>query len=121
MSKLTRAMLDAADYEGAKAKRRQNFAYARSLFDGMNRLNIERLLDEDAVPYGYPLLTDTDLIPAFHEARIYQPHFWEYLIGTAPRDSREYRLAKYLTLVCIDQTVGEDDIKRQFEVAESLL
>ena len=120
MSELTRRLLDSLDYEANIAKRKENFAYARELFDGMNEFDINHLTDEDAVPMVYPLLVRNDgIIPAFHDNGIYQGHWWEYLVDEMPEDSFEYLLSRYIVPITIDQRVGKTEIDRQWEIVKS--
>lgn len=116
MSPLTRCMLSAVDYDAVIKKRKENYEYARSVFDRMNKFDLDQIADENCVPMGYPLLTDFEIIPTFHEYRIYQPRYWEYILDEAPKNNMEYQLAKYMALICIDQRYGREDIDYQYEV-----
>lgn len=120
MSPLTRDMLNAVDYGEAAEKRRRNFAYARELFDQMNQLDMAALVDENSVPMGYPLLVDFEIIPEFHRKHIYQPHYWEYILEEFGEDTLEYKLAKYMALLCTDQRYGKEEIDWQYDIIQDL-
>ena len=116
MSPLTQAMLDSVDYPAVKEQRKQNFAYARTLFDRMNLLDLDRIADDACAPMGYPLLTDFEIIPTFHEKHIYQPRYWEYILDEFPETSLEYRLTKYMALICTDQGCGKAELDYQYDL-----
>lgn len=116
MSPLTDAMIHAADLNRIIEIRKENFRYARKLFDPMNQWSLSRFTDEDSIPMGYPLMVDFEIIPAFHEAHIYQPRYWEYILDEAKPDCLDYKIAKYMALLCIDQRYGKEDIDRQYEI-----
>lgn len=122
MSPLTRAILDSYDYAQVIQKRRENFQYARKLFDRINKFKLDEIVSDDAVPMGYPLWNEkAQIIPRFHENKIYQARYWEYLINTAPHDSLEYRWVKYMALICIDQRYGRNEIDFQLKVVQDCL
>lgn len=119
MSPLTEAMLDAVDYDICREKRLENYRYARTLFDAINLFSPEIFCSE-CVPMGYPLLTDYEIIPEFHNKHIYQPRYWEYLLERFSVENLEYRLTKYLTLICIDQRYGKEEIDYQYHIVKEL-
>ncbi len=121
MSPLTKAMLEAVDYAEVKEKRKRNFEYARTLFDGMNLFDAAHLFDEHCVPMGYPLLADREIIPIFHEKHIYQPRYWEYILDEFDEGSMEYRLAKYMALICIDQGCEKNELDYQYSIVRGIL
>lgn len=120
MSPLTDTMIHAVDYDRIIEIRKENFRYARQLFDPINHWDISMFVDEDSVPMGYPLMCDFEIIDSFHKEHIYQPRFWEYLLDEAQTDSINYRIAKYMALLCIDQRYTKEDIDRQYEVVMRL-
>lgn len=121
MSKLTYALLDSFDYDAIISKRKRNFAYAAELFNDINKLEMAAIVDEDAVPMGYPLWTDSyEIIPEFHKNKIYQARFWEYLIDDINLGSLEYSFARYMALICIDQRYGREEIDFQKKIVDRL-
>lgn len=116
MSPLTRALLDSVDYEAVIQRRKENYLYARSRFDSMNRFDVEKEFDPDCAPMGYPLWTDFEVIPAFHRNHIYQARYWEYLTSENYKDTLEHTFARYIALICTDQRYGKDEIDFQYSV-----
>lgn len=117
MSKLTHELLDSFDYDYIKEKRKLNYQYARSLFDKLNKINISKIGDKEAIPMGYPLWIDNvEIISKFHKNHIYQARFWEYIIDKNQKETLEYHLAKYMALICIDQRYGKEEVDFQAAV-----
>ena len=111
MSKLTRVILDGTDYGEIAAKRRENFAYAHSLFRGVNRLDPTRYYADDCVPMVYPLLVEDDtLLDRLLENKHFQGHWWSYLLDEMPEDSFEYYISRYIIPVTIDQRYGREEL-----------
>lgn len=122
MSDLTKMLLDSFDYNEIKRVRQSNYRYSRSLFDDINKINIDTIGDQEAAPMGYPLWVDNvEIIPEFHKNRIYQARFWEYLISENYVDTLEYHLAKYMALICIDQRYGKEEIDYQAKIVNRII
>lgn len=112
MSKLTRTVLDGADYESIQARRRENFDTAHRLFGDVNRLDPLRYYAEDCVPMVYPLLAEDDsLLDRFLAHKHFQGHWWSYLLEEVPEDSFEYYISRYVIPVTIDQRYGEKELE----------
>lgn len=112
MSKLTRKLLDAADYQRNKAKRRENFEIADRLFRDINKLDAKMYYDGTCVPMVYPLVVEDDgLLARLLENRHFQGHWWSYLLNEMPFDSFEYWLSRYIIPITIDQRYGEEELK----------
>lgn len=120
MSPLTKALLDTVDYDKVKQKRTENFNYARSIFDGINKLDVNDVFEKDCCPMGYPLWTDFEIIPEFHRQHIYQARYWEYLIDEKESNCLEYNFAKYVALICIDQRYSKEEIDYQYRIVNYL-
>jgi len=117
MSKLTRAILDGIDYNFIKRKRIENFEIACSLFESINKINPKKFYDKDCVPMVYPLLIENDMVlPKLIENKVFQGHWWNYILEEAPQDSYEYYLSKYMIPITIDQRYGEKEIKYVFNL-----
>jgi len=111
MSKLTRSLMDAEDYERNRLKRRKNFAYAHELMGVANCINPMCYMDEDTVPMVYPLLVEDDkLIYKLLDAKHFQGHWWSYICNEQPQDSFEYWLSRYVIPITIDQRYGKVEI-----------
>jgi len=112
MSTLTKKILDGADYDGIKRKRRENFAVARELFDGFNKLNAIRYMNSDCVPMVYPLVIEDDmLLTKMLEAKHFQGRWWSYLASKMPEDTFENYLARYMVPITIDQRYGRKELE----------
>ena len=111
MSKLTRAILDGTDYGPIMKKRRDNFAYAHSLFRDINRLDPLRYYDDGCVPMTYPLVAeDGGLLGRLLAHKHFQGHWWSYLVDEMPADSFEYYLSRYMIPITIDQRYGPREL-----------
>lgn len=122
MSALTRAMLDGADYEHNKVRRRENFRLACELYAGMNRIDPTHYSDEDTVPMVYPLVVEDDnLLNALLDAKHFQGHWWKYITEELPKDTFEHWLSRYVIPITIDQRYGETEIHHIHSVVENAL
>lgn len=120
MSRLTHAMLDGADYESNRKKRRENFRFAHELFSGINKINPIVYLDEDTVPMVYPLVVEDDkLLGKLLAAKHFQGHWWKYITEELPENTFEHWLSRYVIPITIDQRYGEADIRCIHSVVEN--
>lgn len=111
MSKLTRAMLDGADYQNNIQKRKENFSYACELFGGINKIDPKRYSDSDTVPMVYPLVVEDDsLLGKLLAAKHFQGHWWKYITDELPENTFEHWLSRYVIPVTIDQRYGREDL-----------
>ena len=121
MSKLTQRILDAHDYGKSQTIRKENYLYARKLFDNLNLINIGILTDFSVTPMVYPLLLDVDIIEYLHEQHIFQGHWWEYIVEFTPKESFEHRLSKYIVPITIDQRYSKKEIVKQYQIVQDAL
>ena len=107
MSKFTKRMMCAIDYNKVISKRRANYKMFYEFFGGIE-------LQSDAVPMVYPLLTNqgADLRKRLIKNKIFVPQYWPSVKQFAPVNSISYYLAENIVPLCIDQRVDESDIKR---------
>jgi len=111
MSKLTRAMLDGADYEGNRQKRKENFEYACHLFSDINKIDPIRFCDDETVPMVYPLVVEDDaLLGKLLAAKHFQGHWWKYICEELPEETFEHWLSRYIIPVTIDQRYGKEEL-----------
>lgn len=111
MSKLTRTILDGTDYEYIMKKRRENFDIARSHFDKINCLDVERYYDKDCIPMVYPLVIEDDkLLERLQTGKHFQGHWWSYLLNEISEEREEYWLSRYIIPITIDQRYGRKEI-----------
>lgn len=112
MSALTRAMLDGADYEHIKSKRRENFDIACELFSDINLLEAKRYTDDKTVPMVYPLLVEDDgLLQKLLAAKHFQGHWWKYITRELPENTFEHWMSRYMIPITIDQRYGEEELR----------
>ncbi len=111
MSPLTRYLLDGTDYDYIKCKRKDNFAYACSLFDGINKINPAQYVDDSTIPMVYPLVIEDDnLIERLQEAKHFQGHWWSYICDEQPKTTFEYWISRYVIPITIDQRYGTEEL-----------
>ncbi len=111
MSRLTRAMLDGADYEHTRKKRRANFNYACGLFSDINMIDLTRFYDGKIVPMVYPLVVEDDsLLGKLIAAKHFQGHWWKYITEELPENTFEHWLSRYVIPVTIDQRYGAEEL-----------
>ena len=112
MSALTRAILDGTDHEFIISKRRENFAYAERLFGGANLLELEGLMDGDAVPMVYPLaIRDENAMERLRKAKHFQGRWWRYITLEQDEDSFECFLSRFMIPITIDQRYGPKELE----------
>lgn len=111
MSKLTCTLMDAEDYEYNKGKRKENFAYAHSLFNSINKINPYTYMDKDTIPMMYPLLIEDDnILPKLQKHGYYQWHLWSYICEEQPKNCFEYWISRFIIPIVIDQRYGLKDL-----------
>lgn len=112
MSALTHAMLDGADYEHIKSKRRENFDIACDLFSDINLLEPKRYYDDETVPMVYPLLVEDDsLLQKLLNAKHFQGHWWRYITQELPENTFEHWMSRFMIPITIDQRYGKDELE----------
>lgn len=111
MSALTHALLESIDYEEVKRKRRFNFALLQSALGGTNLLSIPSM-DTFACPMAYPYLTDDDsLRKRLIDNKIFVATYWPNVLRQCGGNTEEYKLAKYLIPLPIDQRYGKEEME----------
>lgn len=111
MSVLTRTILDGTDYDEIQDKRKKNFFTACKLFGSINKIDPLMQYRDDCVPMVYPLeIEDDQLMVKMHENKLYQGHWWRYLLKEVEEDSFEYWLSRYMIPITIDQRYGEKEL-----------
>ena len=122
MSKLTRAMLDGADYQHNQSNRIENFTHAHCLMKDLNCIDPLLYFDESTVPMVYPLVVeDEKLISALLAAKHFQGHWWKYITEELPDNTFEHWLSRNIIPITIDQRYGKEDIDYIHSVIKSTL
>lgn len=112
MSPLTHRILDGTDYDFIRKKRKENFNYARKLFDKINQISVKDFIDKDVVPMVYPLVTEKpELMEHLLKNKHFQGHWWSYLLDELDKNTFECYLSKYIVPITIDQRYDQKDIE----------
>lgn len=121
MSRLTQRLLMSIDYPQVMMKRNQNFL---SLHEQMSQYNqLEMTFSDLSGPMCYPFLTDygEQLKEFLMERGIYVNDYWEEVMARVPADSFEYRLAKNLVPLPVDQRYNETDMNTMIQFVQDFL
>ena len=111
MSRLTRVLLDAEDYEYNKRKRKENFSTAHILLGDINKIDPIYYYDDETIPMVYPLVVEDDsLIQRLFAAKHFQGHWWSYICEEQPEDTFEHWLSRYVIPITIDQRYGIEEL-----------
>jgi hypothetical protein len=109
MSKLTKNILGAIDYEKVKEIRDENYTYLESRLKKMNKL---RLITPEG-PFAYPFYLENGVKvrKKLAEKKIYIPTLWPNVLEDTPESSLEYDYAANILPLSCDQRYCEDDMK----------
>ena len=69
----------------------------------------------------YPLLIEKDIIDELHENKIFQGHWWEYIVEETKSDLFENKLSRYIIPVTIDQRYTKEDIRYQYDLIKGII
>ncbi len=111
MSKLTKTLMDAEDYEFNRMKRKENFSYAHELFGNINMIDPLVYMDDETVPMTYPLvINNDDLLTKLQSVGYFQWHWWSYICDEQPICSFEHWISRYIIPIAIDQRYGQEEL-----------
>lgn len=107
MSKLTDNLLHAIDYEFVKERRTENFRLYHEKLSKINQLKLREV--EGA--FAYPLLIENgaEIRKKLQQQKIYIPTLWPNVVEEIPENSLEYRLAKDILPLPVDQRYGKEE------------
>lgn len=109
MSQLSNSILENIDYRNVKKKRYDNFKYINEMLGGTNRF-IWRI-DADDIPMAYPyLIYDDHIKDTLISNKIYVATYWPNVQSWSDSNDWEYRLAKYLVALPVDQRYDNHDL-----------
>lgn len=109
MSRLTKNILGAIDYEKVKEIREENYAYLEGKLGEVNKL--ELINPEGAFAYPFYSENGFEVRKRLAEERIYIPTLWPNVLEDTPEGSLEHDyVANILPLPC-DQRYGVEDMK----------
>lgn len=109
MSRLTENLLRGIDYEQAKKRRTENFAYLNDRLKDKNQLKLR--LSEGA--FAYPLMVDNgeNLKKKLIAKKIYIPTLWPNVLDDMDEDTLEYRMANNILPLPCDHRYTVDDME----------
>lgn len=111
MSNLTHRLLSSIDFDLVKSKRRRNYKILSKELDSINKLRLPTM-DSFACPMVYPYYTeDTSLRQKLIYNKIFVATYWPNVFDWCDETSVEYKLAKNIIPLPIDQRYGEEEMK----------
>lgn len=118
MSKLTKAILSAIDYNQKKEQRMNNFFFLHKHLKSSNFLNFEKL--EIVTPLNYPYWSDNLKLRDFLiQNKIYIPLYWPNVIKNCSKTSLEHKLANEIVHIPIDQNYSSTHMYRIIELIKT--
>lgn len=123
MSRLTHNLLRAIDYEEAKERRSQNFAYLHNRLRRYNRLSVPML----SGPYAYPFWYQGDspsgpwLRSQLIQQKVYIPVLWPEVAEHCPADSFAHQAALNILPLPIDQRYTLEDMEEILKILFAFL
>lgn len=111
MSELTKRILGSIDYEHTAKVRKENFDFLHSGLKARNVLNFD--FDDNYVPMVYPYYCDEEkLRNKLIENKIFVATYWPNVFEWCNEDEIEYKLARNIIPLPIDQRYGIEEMKR---------
>ena len=117
MSKLTRNLLHGIDYDFVKKRRQENFSYLYEKLEAMNQLKPR------SSTFMYPLMIDDGaaLRKKLQAEKIYIPTLWPTVFEVTDKESLEYKMAKNILPLPIDQRYGINDMEYLVKKLEEVM
>ena len=108
MSKLTQNLLRGIDYKKSEQKRTENFKYLEKNLSEMNLLK-----DLKTGTFAYPLLLENgaEIRRNLQKKKIYIPTLWPDVLKNCEKISLEYKYAKNILPLPIDQRYSVEEMK----------
>lgn len=109
MSRFTKNILGAIDYEKVMEIRNINFKYFDSKLKKINKLNLKN----SSGPYVYPLYVDNgpEIRKILQRKKIYIPTLWPNVINDMEQNSIEFNYAENILPLPCDQRYGQTEIE----------
>lgn len=119
MSRLTKNLLNAIDYEETLRKRKNNFEI---LERGLADINLIRVRNCGGY-YMYPLLLENGHVikQKLIQKKIYVPTLWPNVLEEIEPDKWEYELADNLVLLPLDQRYSSADMNYMLDILKQIL
>jgi hypothetical protein len=114
MSRLTKNLLGAIDYEEARRTRNKNFSYLNNRLKESN--GIQPVAPDG--PFAYPFYVENgiELRKQLASKKIYIPTLWPNVIEGMPVDSVEYRFAANILPLPCDQRYDEENMAHMADI-----
>ena len=111
MSKLTKNLLGAIDYESAKTKREQNYAILESDLHSINQLSLKPFIEG---PFAYPLYVENahEIRKKLVKRKIYIPVLWPNVLIEYNSIELSHKYAYNILPLPCDQRYDTTDMKR---------
>lgn len=110
MSILTKKLLYSIDFEFAKSRRLGNYEYIANILNGSNVLDLPDM-DSFACPLVYPYFSeDSFLRQRLIDNKIFVATYWPNVLRDCNEDSIDYKLAKNIIPIPIDQRYDKSDM-----------
>jgi len=120
MSDFTIRILAGINYKSVITRRNQNFQYLNLKLKSINGLSFSDT--EIDGPMSYPLYVESEsLREELIRQEIFVPCYWPHILENFKSDRIEYKLAKYIIPIPVDQRYGLLDMDRICNVINSLL
>lgn len=109
MSKLTKNLLCAIDYDYIKSKRKNNFCILENLLGQINKLDL--LVPEGAFMYPLYISSGGEVRKKLQEKRIFIPILWPDVFDICSESELEYDIAMNILPIPVDQRYNENDMR----------
>ena len=120
MSNITKAILNGIDYKRVREKREKNFRFVHKNLKDFNLLQID--VETMAAPMVYPLLIEKDGLKEFLiQNKIYVATYWKDVFKWVSEKDFEFKLAKNLVPLPIDQRYGKTNLTKVVKIIKSRL
>lgn len=108
MSELTQNLLCGIDYKKSEQKRTENFKYLEKNLSGINLLR-----NLNSGTFAYPLLLENgaEIRKNLQKEKIYIPTLWPDVLENCEKTSLEYKYARNIFPLPIDQRYGVEEMK----------
>lgn len=110
MSKLTKNILGAIDYDNACRRRNENYDYLKSKLSKYNQLKLKKSIG----PFAYPFYVKdkgVEIRKELAKIKIYVPTLWPNVLNEVSLDSIEYEYAKNILPLPCDQRYTAEDME----------
>lgn len=113
MSKLTENLLRGIDYEEVKEKRTLNFNYLHEQLKEINKLDLT--IPKGAFMYPLYLENGAEVRKNLQEQKIFIPTLWPAVFNLCSVKDIEYKMAKNILPIPVDQRYDTEDMKYMVE------